>query len=343
MKNIKRKNNKNYYVYKVTHKETNQFYIGSRGCYCKPEDDINYLGSQYSWKISKEDKKKFLHKTIIKSGFETMDSAMEFEAKLIYENIDDPLNENYHIPNKFYHTTGLTPVYNKKMEILLVNVSDVDYDKFIPISKGKVSVKDKDGNTMSVSVNDPRYLSGELKFVCCDRIMTKDKNGNILSILKNDPRYLSGELEGIMKGNVTVKDKDGNTMSVNVNDPKYLSGELTSIHKDMIMVKDKDGNIFKVNKDDPKYISGELISSNKNRIPVKDIEGKRYSVYKDDPRYLSGELIPFNKGNISWNSKIIIKQKSYRAKDLCDHYNIKLKDLEDYLKKMEIKYERSKK
>ena len=47
----------------------------------------------------------------------------------------------------------------------------------------------------------------------------------------DDPRYLSGELVGIMKGTkhpgvnqgkVVVKDKDGNTMSVSVDDKRYL-------------------------------------------------------------------------------------------------------------------------
>ena len=59
----------------------------------------------------------------------------------------------------------------------------------------------------------------------------KDKNGNTLSVSVNDPRYLSGELVGVMKGLVSVKDKDGNKMVVSKNDPRYLSGELVSTRK----------------------------------------------------------------------------------------------------------------
>jgi hypothetical protein len=36
--------NKNYYVYKVVDPKTNQFYYGSRGCHCDPNDD-KYMGS----------------------------------------------------------------------------------------------------------------------------------------------------------------------------------------------------------------------------------------------------------------------------------------------------------
>lgn len=35
---------KNYYIYKLEHIETGEFYIGSRGCESKPEEDKKYLG-----------------------------------------------------------------------------------------------------------------------------------------------------------------------------------------------------------------------------------------------------------------------------------------------------------
>ena len=41
-------------------------------------------------------------------------------------------------------------------------------------NKGLVSVKDKNGNYFSVSVDDPRYLSGELKHIWVDRKHSKE-------------------------------------------------------------------------------------------------------------------------------------------------------------------------
>lgn len=37
-------------------------------------------------------------------------------------------------------------------------------DDMEPFSKGMVTVKDKDGNKFYVDVDDPRYVSGELRF-----------------------------------------------------------------------------------------------------------------------------------------------------------------------------------
>ena len=72
--------------------------------------------------------------------------------------------------------------------------------------------KDKEGNTFQVSVDDPRFLSGELISVHKNKVVVKDKDGNSIQIDKDDPRFLSGELVHHIKGTVTVRDKDGNVV-----------------------------------------------------------------------------------------------------------------------------------
>ena len=134
-------------------------------------------------------------------------------------------------------------------------------------------------------------VPGGEKFNTCGMVTVKDVDGNSFNVFLDDPRYLSGELVGITKETVTVKDVNGNTMKVFKNDPRYLSGELVHHCKGMVNVKDVDGNIMKVSKDNPRYLSGELISANKNIITVKDKYGNTIKVSKDDPRYLSGELV----------------------------------------------------
>jgi hypothetical protein len=60
--------------------------------------------------------------------------------------------------------------------------------------KGYVSVRDKDGNTMRVSKDDPRYLSCELVGVNTGFIVARDSTGNYIRVAKNDSRLLSNEL-----------------------------------------------------------------------------------------------------------------------------------------------------
>lgn len=93
--------NKFHYVYKLIDINTGQFYIGSRTCECTPEED-NYMGSPYVWEPIMEN----LSKEIVKQNFKSREEAIKYEADLIEVNINDELNENYHIPNKGYHNQG---------------------------------------------------------------------------------------------------------------------------------------------------------------------------------------------------------------------------------------------
>lgn len=105
---------KKYYVYKLTDKFTNEFYFGSRGCFCEIADDP-YMGSMSVWKPDKNN----LIKEIIKDGFNSKDESIEFESNIIKENINNPLNRNYHIPNKRFHTDGSAGSLYKTKKILL--------------------------------------------------------------------------------------------------------------------------------------------------------------------------------------------------------------------------------
>lgn len=82
------------YVYKLTHKETGQFYIGSRTCknlkLPSYEDIIKYKSS--SIKVKELGFENF-NVEIIAEFFDRI-HAYEFEQLLIYENFKDPLNIN---------------------------------------------------------------------------------------------------------------------------------------------------------------------------------------------------------------------------------------------------------
>lgn len=95
----------NFYVYRIDDPITKQFYFGSKGCKCLPEENTDYIGSMKTWKP--EDKTRLI-KTILKTEFNSMSDAIYDESKRIEKYIDNPLNENYHIPDKGFHTNGLT-------------------------------------------------------------------------------------------------------------------------------------------------------------------------------------------------------------------------------------------
>ena len=84
-------------------------------------------------------------------------------------------------------------------------------------------------------------------------VAVRDKNGKTLLVHKDDPRYLSGELVGVTKGYFSAIDENGNTMLV-----KEKSENIHGVNYKKVTVKDSKGKIFLVSVDDPRYLSGEL-------------------------------------------------------------------------------------
>jgi hypothetical protein len=111
-------------------------------------------------------------------------------------------------------------------------------------STGMSTVKNSEGETFRVPVDDPRVLSGELVGVRkgnngenkgrTDLVSVRDSEGNTKKVakeeFKNDPT-----LTHTMKGRVSVKDKDGNTFSVRKDDPRISSGELVGVMNGVVV------------------------------------------------------------------------------------------------------------
>jgi hypothetical protein len=106
---------KTYYAYKLTDKITNEFYYGSRGCFGKATDDTEYLGSMTTWKPNKSN----LIKEIIRDDFSSRDELLQFERDIIQQNINNPLNRNYHIPAIGFYKDGSAGMLFKNRKILL--------------------------------------------------------------------------------------------------------------------------------------------------------------------------------------------------------------------------------
>jgi hypothetical protein len=101
-----------HYVYKITDRVTGQYYFGSRS-HINPQFDT-YVGSMKIWK---PDSYCNLVKEILRDDFNSREDAIEYESYMIQIHIDDELNENYHIPNKGFHTKGSVLEENHKYKI----------------------------------------------------------------------------------------------------------------------------------------------------------------------------------------------------------------------------------
>lgn len=183
-----------YYVYKTTNIVNNKIYIGVHSS--ENINDDQYLGSG-----------KIIKQSILKYGRD------KFKREILYQF--ETADEAYSMQKMIVDMQFL-----KRKDTY--NIRHGGQGGLI----GSVTVKDRNGNTFTVSKDDQRYISGELIGIMTNLIVVRDKQGNTFSVPKNDSRYLSGELVGATKGLATVKDKNGNTFKVSITDPRYLSGQL---------------------------------------------------------------------------------------------------------------------
>jgi hypothetical protein len=143
-----------------------EFYIGSRTCKCHPTMD-NYKGSMMTWKPDRN----MLRKFILADNFTTRKEAMIFEANLIVKNINNPLNMNFSIPGKNFHTVGMC------------------------------SVVDLRGNIFLVNKNDERIQTGELRHIWVGKKHTKEARGKMSESAKN--RKITDEMERLRRENIS--------------------------------------------------------------------------------------------------------------------------------------------
>ena len=261
---ISQDKNKYNYVYQITEISTGIKYIGSRG----------------SKKLSAiKDLKKY------KSS--TKDDLFKQNQKL------NPLNYYYEILS--YHPTRtvatneearLHALYDVKNNPLYYNRSNQTPTGFDTV--GRVTVRDKYGNTSSVLIDDPRYLSGELVHHTKGKLTVKDNN--IFKFITVEEYYLNTHIYNtITKNKIIATDKNNNYYRIDKNDPRYLSGELTDINKNKIVVKDKYNNYYRLDKNDPRYLSGELVGINKNKPISEDTKLKLSNALKKK-YYIEGKI-----------------------------------------------------
>ncbi len=133
---------KNFYVYGITHRWFLKKYIGSRGCFCDPKEDIGikYFSFSSDKKFKEEQRlhpERFIYEVLIE--FDTREEAVAYEIELHARyNVKDN-NDFYNLANQT--STGFCISEEKATELALKRQADIraDPNKVKSISK-KLSI-----------------------------------------------------------------------------------------------------------------------------------------------------------------------------------------------------------
>lgn len=235
-------------VYQITNNSTGKIYIGRH-----ITDDLNdgYMGSG---NLLKAEMKKWGRENFTKTilfDFDDPIKMCEKEIELLSEEFVKR-KDNYNLA--MGAKSGYTWTHGEEAR-----------EKLRIANTGFLTAIDKDGNTMRVSKDDPRFESGELKYMFAGKTAVRDKDGNVFMVELDDPRYLSGELISNKVGTKRPKEtteKHRETMIEYWKENRHTDEAKDKMRKanvGRVTVRDKEGNTFRVSVDDERYLSGELV------------------------------------------------------------------------------------
>lgn len=261
-----------HYVYRITYKS--KYYVGKRSSKLKPQQDIGlkYFTSGILHDEFKMHPNKFKIKIVrmFNSSTNVINFEIKYHARLNVGSHPKFYNRANQLSNGFDTTNHV--VSNKGY----VHVNELN-DNCWPISKGHTTVKDKHGKCSRVSIDDPKYISGELTHIAMGMTSAIDQNGNTVYITSN--KYASGNFITNRTNRVPVKDKYGNILDVATNDPRYLSGELVHVYHGLVSAKNIiTGETRCVSKDefinDPQLVginAGKISGKNNPRAKITKV------------------------------------------------------------------------
>lgn len=253
---------KYFIVYQITNLITQRIYIGRHSTNNLQD---NYMGSGTELM---QDLKKFGRKNFKKDilfVFDNWKEMVDKETELLTEEF---INSE--------HTYNST----RQGKGLITHTEEVR-EKLRQINTGLVSVKDKDGNNLKVTVDDPRYLSGELKHNTAGTVVVKDLNGKTFRVSIDDPRRTTGELMNINQGIKQTPERIQNRVNKNLkwwethSHSEEFIERVREINKGKVNVVDVVGNEFRIDKDDPRIESGELTVACKGSVWIHNDELKK--------------------------------------------------------------------
>lgn len=294
------KEKKHNLIYQITNLVNGKIYIGRH-----ITNNINdgYMGSGNEIKKAIKEFGKVNFKKEILFDFKTIQEMIDKELELLTEEFVQS-DSTYNI----FDNTGGRGMMGK------THTSEVR-EVIRQTNIGFVTAKDKDGNTLRISKNDPRYVSGELKHNTHGTAVVKDKDGNKFRVPIDDPRRLTGELVGSNSGVKQTQDRIQNRVK------KTLEFWMKNTHTDeaiekmrtanleKVNVRDKDGNEFRVSINDERYLCGELTVACKGSVWIHNDELKK-------SRFVRPEKVQkwldegWEYGLVYYNKKLLITIKN---------------------------------
>lgn len=247
------------YFYKITNNINGHFYYGVHST-----DDLNdgYMGSGTRLK---EAYKKYgienFTKEILKQC-ENRKEAYDLESCVVTEAlIKDNNCYNIILGGEQFTTEYLVAVKDSNGKNFLVHKDDPRYlsGELVGVTKGSFTAIDENGKTFLAS-NKSKGIHG----VNFGQITVKDSNGKFFNVKRDDPRYLSGELKYVWKDK-KHKEESKEKLRKTLKSINHQKGEKNSQFGTCWITKD--GENKKIKKEDlEKYIS---YGWNKGRVIKK--------------------------------------------------------------------------
>lgn len=242
------------YVYKLTHKETGEFYIGYRAA--NKVYSSNDLGCKYFSSSKKVKSIGFENFNIeIVAEFFAWEDAYDFEQGLIKEHFKDPLclNRNYNINNiSSFNTLGK-------------RLSNLQKEHLSKINSGKKH-----------SIETKNKISNLSK----DRVYIKNESLNICKFIKRSELNRFDQNEGWELGRLSKINKNiakGNTGKQASEETRH---RMSLARRNVIVTPETKNKLSMLNKGKNNPMYGRDGESNPRRIFSDEEELKMYVVYK---------------------------------------------------------------
>ena len=183
------------YFYRITNTINGHYYYGVHST-----DNLNdgYMGSGKRLKMAFKKYGIGNFKKEIVRQCKSRKEACELEAAFVTEAlIKDDNCYNVVLGGEQFTTEFLVPVKDKDGNRFLVHKEDPRYisGELVSVHKGYFIAKDDNGNVFMSNSKDEHIHGFNFK-----QVTVKDTNGNMFNVSVNDPRYLNGELLPIWKG-----------------------------------------------------------------------------------------------------------------------------------------------
>lgn len=200
------------------------------------------------------------------------------------------------LSGKYRHIyTGTFVSYDKNGNKIRINVSERNSIEHFHYNKNKTLAYDKNRTVEYVYKDDPRFVSGELKYINSGKKLYIDDSGCKFFRFSDDPDVKSGKLKIIPSRSKKqlFKDTNNNSIYLYENDKRVISGEVTRPPetKTKFIYYDNSYNTYKLRRTDKKIkIMGlKKLRAGQGRNVIAD-SGIVEHVHMFDPRFETGEI-----------------------------------------------------